>query len=78
MSEHTAPVEWKRGTADFDLEMKLAPHPGLKGGNRRTVELNLGMTDRPIAVSMRFCLACPFYGPIRTGQRSRGRRSPET
>jgi hypothetical protein len=45
------------GTADFDLEMKLAPHPGLKGGNRRTVELDLGMTDRPIAVSMRFCLA---------------------
>jgi hypothetical protein len=41
MSEHTAPVEWKRETPDFDPEMKLALHPGLKGGNRRTVERDM-------------------------------------
>ena len=64
MSEHTAPVEWKRETPDFDPEMKLAPHPGLNGGNRRIVELDFGMTDGLIAVSMRVCLACSLMVPF--------------
>ena len=51
-------MEWERGTADFDLEMKVGPHPGLKGGNRRTVELDLGMTDRPIGAGVALLRRC--------------------
>ncbi len=48
-------VGWQR-----EVTLQLAPHPGLKGGNRRAVELDFGMTNGLIEVSMRVCLAYYF------------------
>ncbi|OJW25519.1 MAG: hypothetical protein BGO49_10880 [Planctomycetales bacterium 71-10] len=37
----------------------LIPHPALKGGNRRAIELDYGMEDGRLKTSMRVCMA--FY-----------------
>lgn len=46
---------WQR-----EITLKLAPHPALKGGDRRAVELDFGMTDGTIEVSLRVCMAYYF------------------
>jgi hypothetical protein len=46
---------WQR-----EVSLRLAPHPGLKGGDRRAVELDFGMTDGSIEVSLRVCMAYYF------------------
>ncbi len=48
-------VGWQR-----QVTLILAPHPGLKGGNRRAVELDYGMTDGRLEPSMRVCMAYYF------------------
>lgn len=42
------------------VTLKLAPHPNLKGGNRRAVELDYGMVDGTLEASMRVCMAYYF------------------
>ena len=46
---------WQR-----EVTLQLAPHPELKGGERHAVELDFGMTDSAIQVSMRVCMAYYF------------------
>jgi hypothetical protein len=48
-------IGWQR-----EVTLKLAPHPGLEGGNRRAIELDYGMTDGLTEISMRVCLAYYF------------------
>jgi len=48
-------VGWQR-----EVTLKLAPHPELKGGNRRAVELDFGMSNGLIEVTMRVCMAYYF------------------
>ncbi len=48
-------IGWQR-----EVTLRLAPHPRLKGGNRRVVELDFGMSDGLLEVSMRVCLAYYF------------------
>jgi hypothetical protein len=43
-----------------EVTLRLAPHPELKGGDRLAVELDFGMTDGEIEVSMRVCMAYYF------------------
>ena len=43
---------WQR-----EVTLRLAPHPALKGGQRRAVELDFGMTNGTIDVKTRLCLA---------------------
>ncbi len=43
---------WQR-----EVTLRLAPHPALKGGQRRVVELDFGMTDGVVEVKTRLCLA---------------------
>ncbi|MDR3638881.1 MAG: WYL domain-containing protein [Isosphaeraceae bacterium] len=50
-----ADAGWQR-----EVTLKLAPHPGLKGGDRRAVDLDFGMTDGEIEVSMKVCMAYYF------------------
>ncbi|MBR9800809.1 WYL domain-containing protein [bacterium] len=40
-----------------EVTLKLKPHPGLKGGKRKVVELDFGMTDGVIEMTLRLCLA---------------------
>jgi hypothetical protein len=40
-----------------EVILRLAPHPGLKGGKRRAVELDFGMTGGVVEVKTRLCLA---------------------
>jgi len=42
-----------------EVTLRLTPHPTLKGGKRRVVELDFGMTDGFVELKMRLCLA--FY-----------------
>jgi WYL domain len=51
----SADIGWER-----EVTLRLAPHPGLKGGHRRAVELDFGMTNGLIEVTMRVCLAYYF------------------
>jgi hypothetical protein len=46
---------WQR-----EVTLKLAPHPDLKGGERRAVELDFGMTGGTVNASMRVCMAYYF------------------
>ncbi|MCA1684854.1 MAG: WYL domain-containing protein, partial [Planctomycetia bacterium] len=46
---------WQR-----EVTLRLAPHPRLKGGDRRAVELDFGMTDGIVEVRMRVCMAYYF------------------
>ncbi len=46
---------WQR-----EVTLKLSPHPKLKGGSRRAVELDYGMTDGEISAVMRVCMAYYF------------------
>lgn len=55
-----------------EVTLRLAPHPTLKGGRRRVVELDFGMTDGFLELRMRLCLAYYFerqfgldYDPLR-------------
>lgn len=43
---------WRR-----EVTLRLAPHPALKGGRRRAVELDYGMVDGVFEVTTRACLA---------------------
>jgi hypothetical protein len=45
-------VGWQR-----QVTLRLAPHPSLKGGTRRAVELDFGMVNGAIEVTMRVCMA---------------------
>ncbi len=42
-----------------EVTLRLAPHPKLKGGKRRVVELDFGMTDGFVELKIRLCLV--FY-----------------
>jgi hypothetical protein len=44
-------VEWSR-----EVTLRLAPHPDLKDGKRRAVELDFGMNDGILEVKTRLCL----------------------
>ena len=46
--------------ASRDNARGLAPHPDLKDGNRRAVELDFGMTGGVVEVRTRVCLAYYF------------------
>lgn len=48
-------VGWQR-----EVTLRLGPHPGLTDGNRRTVELDFGMTGGQLEVTTRVCLAYYF------------------
>ena len=48
-------VGWQR-----EVTLKLAPHPDLKDGNRRVVELDFGMVNGIVAVTTRVCMAYYF------------------
>jgi hypothetical protein len=48
-------VGWQR-----EVKLRLAPHPALKDGNRRAVELDFGMKDGVVEVVTRVCLAYYF------------------
>ena len=39
-----------------EVILRLAPHPDLKGGRRRAVELDFGMTDGVVEIKTRLCL----------------------
>jgi len=43
---------WQR-----EVTLRLIPHPGLKDGMRRAIELDFGMTDGKLEVTTRLCLA---------------------
>lgn len=40
-----------------EITLKLAPHPALKGGRRKVVELDFGMTEGIVELKVRLCLA---------------------
>ncbi len=41
----------------IDITLRLKPHPGLKGGKRRVVELDFGMTNGVVELKVKLCLA---------------------
>jgi hypothetical protein len=45
-------VGWRR-----EITLKFAPHPELKGGKRKAVELDYGMTDGVAEITTRVCLS---------------------
>ena len=45
-------IGWQR-----ELTLKIGPHPALRDGKRRAVELDFGMTDGVFEVPTRACLA---------------------
>jgi hypothetical protein len=55
-----ADLGWKR-----EVTLKLAPHPRLKGGARLALELDYGIIDGMIEISMRVCLAYYFIFHLR-------------
>ena len=40
-----------------EVTLRLKPHPELKGGKRRVVELDFGMADGVVEMKLRLCLA---------------------
>ena len=50
---------WQR-----EVTLTLAPHPGLFGGARRAIELDYGMEQGAVQVTMRVCMAFYFMGQL--------------
>jgi hypothetical protein len=40
-----------------EVTLRIAPHPGLKDGQRRAIELDYGMVDGAVEVRTRVCLS---------------------
>jgi hypothetical protein len=51
-SDPALDMGWQR-----EVTLRLAPHPDLKGGKRRAVELDFGMTNGAVEVKTRVCLS---------------------
>ncbi len=68
----TADREWHE-----EVELVIAPHPGLSSGARKIIELDYGMHDGRLAISVRAALF--FYLRKRLGLSEKSwERSPET